>query len=39
VVFPFKRQHAIRVGFSTGIVTESGGDFENFTLSYFYAWL
>ncbi len=39
VVFPFKGQHAIRVGFSTGIVTESGGDFENFTLSYFYAWL
>jgi len=39
VVFPFKGQHAIRVGYSTGIVTESGGDFENFTLSYLYAWL
>ena len=39
VLFPFKGQHAIRVGYSTGIVTESGGDFDNFTLSYLYAWL
>ncbi len=27
VVFPFKKSHAIRASFSTGIVTESGGDF------------
>lgn len=39
VVFPFKRQHALRASLSTGIVTESGGDFENFSLSYIYAWL
>ena len=39
VVFPFKGQHAIRVGYSTGIATKSGGDFENFSLSYLYAWL
>ena len=39
VVFPFKGQHAIRASFSTGIITESGGDFETFTLSYLYAWL
>jgi len=38
VAFPFKNQHAIRIGYSTGIATKSGGDFENFSLSYFYAW-
>jgi hypothetical protein len=38
VVFPLKRQHAIRGSYSTGIVTESGGDFETFTLSYLYVW-
>ncbi len=38
LVFPFKGRQAIRVGFSTGIVTKSGGDFESFSLSYVYAW-
>jgi hypothetical protein len=38
VVLPFKRRHAIRVSISTGIVTESGGDFESFSLNYAYAW-
>ena len=38
VLFPFNNQHALRIGLSTGIVTESGGDFENFTFSYLYAW-
>jgi hypothetical protein len=38
VVFPFRRGHAIRSSISTGVVTESGGDFKMFTLSYLYAW-
>ena len=38
VVYPFKGRHAIRSSFSTGVVAESGGDFEMFTLSYIYAW-
>lgn len=37
-VFPFKGHHAIRVAYNTGIVTESGGDFDNFSLNYFYVW-
>jgi hypothetical protein len=38
LLFPFKRQHAIRFSYSTGIVTASGGDFEIFNLSYQFAW-
>ncbi len=38
VVFPFKKRHAIRASLSTGIITESGGDFESFSLNYAYAW-
>ena len=38
VVYPLKGRHAIRSSFSTGVVAESGGDFEMFTLSYIYAW-
>ena len=38
VVFPIRGRHAIRSSFSTGVVTESGGDFEMYTLSYLYAW-
>ena len=38
VVFPMKGRHALRSSYSTGVVTESGGDFEIFTLSYLYAW-
>jgi len=38
VVFPFKKRHAIRASLSTGIITESGGDFENFSLNYAYVW-
>ena len=38
VVFPFKGQHLIRIAISTGIVTESGGDFESFSLNYGYVW-
>ena len=38
VVIPFKRWHAIRFAYSTGIVTESGGDFENFSVNYIRLW-
>jgi hypothetical protein len=36
--FPFKRKHGFRVSYSTGLVTESGGDYEKFGLHYLYAW-
>ena len=38
VVFPFKQGHAIRAGFSTGVVTSSGNDFENLGVSYQFLW-
>ena len=38
VLFPFKGRHGIRASFSTGITTASGGDFENFSLSYVSVW-
>ncbi len=38
VVFPFRARHAFRGSFSTGAVTESGGDYEMFTVSYLYVW-
>jgi hypothetical protein len=38
LLFPFKRRHAIRGSYSTGVVTESGGDFEMYALSYQYVW-
>jgi len=38
VVFPIRRKHAIRGNFSTGVVTESGGDYEILSLSYVYVW-
>lgn len=34
LVFPIKRGHALRVGASTGTVTETGGDFDLFSLAY-----
>jgi len=34
VVFPFRGRHGIKAGYSTGVVTESGGDFATFLLSY-----
>lgn len=33
-----KGGHAFRSSFSTGTVTESGGDYDIFTVSYMYAW-
>jgi hypothetical protein len=38
VVFPIKGKHALRGSFSTGVATESGGDYEMLILSYLYAW-
>ena len=37
-VFPMKTGHAFRGSVSTGAVTESGGDFEIFSLAYIYVW-
>jgi hypothetical protein len=34
--YPFKGKHAIKIGFSEGIVTESGGDFRTLTFNYIY---
>jgi hypothetical protein len=38
LVVPFKRRHAFRFAYSTGVVTESGGDFESVIVSYVFAW-
>jgi hypothetical protein len=38
LLFPLKGRHAIRFAYSTGIVTESGGDFQNINVSYLFAW-
>lgn len=35
---PFQRRHAVRLSLSTGVVTESGGDFTMAALSYLYVW-
>jgi hypothetical protein len=37
-VVPVQGRHAVRGSYSTGVTTESGGDFELFSLSYLYAW-
>jgi hypothetical protein len=34
VVFPFRRRHALKASYSTGVVTESGGNYRSFVLSY-----
>jgi len=36
--YPWKRRHGLRGSYSTGIYTESGGDFRTLNLSYTYAW-
>ena len=38
VAFPFKRRHAVKLTYSTGVVTESSGDFNIASLSYLYVW-
>jgi hypothetical protein len=37
-MFPVRGRHAFKASFSAGIVTESGGDFSVYSLSYLYAW-
>ena len=37
-VQPFKRGHAVRASFSSGLNVASGGDFDSLTVSYLYAW-
>lgn len=37
-LFPFKRVHAVRGSFSTGVTTESGGDYDMLNVAYLYAW-
>ena len=34
IVVPIRGRHGIKAGYSTGVVTESGGDFATFLLSY-----
>lgn len=38
VFMSITRRHAIRGSFSTGVVTESGGDFNIVSVSYLYSW-
>ncbi len=38
IVYPFAGRHALKAGFSMGMVTESGGDFKSFLLSYQLLW-
>ena len=38
IVFPISRGHALRGSFSTGAVTESGGDFNMYSISYVRLW-
>lgn len=35
---PFQRRHAVRLSLSTGVVTESGGDFTMAALGYVFLW-
>lgn len=38
VLVPLRRHHVVRGSYSTGVVTESGGDFEMVSISYLYVW-
>ncbi len=38
VLWPFRRGHALRGTYSTGVVTESGGDYDAFSISYVRVW-
>ncbi len=38
IIYPFAGRHALKAGFSMGMVTESGGDFKSFLLSYQLLW-
>lgn len=34
IVLPFRRRHAIKIGYSTGLITALGGDYQTLLLSY-----
>jgi hypothetical protein len=34
IVVPFKGRHAVKVGYSAGVVTELGTDFDRFLVTY-----
>jgi len=38
VLWPFRRGHALRGSYNTGVVTESGGDYDTFSFSYVRVW-
>jgi hypothetical protein len=38
LTYPFRGGHAIRGGFSFGLVTETGDDFRSLALTYLYVW-
>jgi len=38
VFFPIKAGHAIRASYNTGVVTDSGGDYDTYNLSYAHIW-
>ena len=38
IVVPIRRGHALRGSFSTGAVTETGGDFNIYSISYLRLW-
>lgn len=37
-LFPVKGRHALRLSYSTGLAVSAGGDFDQYSLSYVYAW-
>ncbi len=37
-VWPFKRQHALRMSASVPLDTSAGGDFDSFTIAYAFVW-
>lgn len=38
VALPLARRHNLKLIWSSGVTTRIGGDFDNFTLAYFYNW-
>jgi hypothetical protein len=36
LAYPFRHRHAVKLGISEGVVTESGGDFRTITFNYVY---
>jgi len=38
LVVPFMGHHAIRASYSTGLATNTGGDFNSFSVNYVYLW-